>query len=153
MNAMTPTHGSLPLYRQTRLFLPAWLLLATLVVTGCDSGPAVYPIHGKLTASSGDPSLLAGHSIEIVSRENNQIRSFGSINPDGTFEIESLIEGKLVKGALPGDYAGRVVFTDDDPAQRHQAMQLVPSKYLNIDSSNLSLKVPSDSAIEWNLVP
>ncbi len=121
-------------------------LLASL--TGCGaSGPPTHRLQGTVQLAEGNVSDLAGHTLEAVLESDSTIRAYGEIRDDGSFELESLLAGEIRPGALAGKYAVRVVLGDDDPDSRRRAVQAVNKRFLNVETSGLSLSVPASGEV------
>jgi hypothetical protein len=133
------------------MFTIAWtgLLLSGLLLTGCGSSSSpVVPVTGQLKLEGGDAAPLTGHMIEVTKADDNLVRSYGEIKPDGNFELESLIEGKMLKGVQPGKYHARIVLGDDDPQQRQLARAAIHPRYLKFNSSGLSFDAPATGPVQ-----
>lgn len=125
------------------------MLLAILLLTGCGAANSpVVPVTGQLTLSGGDAAPLSGHMIEVTKADDNLVRSYGEIKPDGNFELESLIEGKILKGVQPGKYHARIVLGDDDPQHRQLARAAIHPRYLKFNSSGLSFDAPATGPVQ-----
>jgi len=129
------------------------IVLAGLTLAGCSqSGPPVHPVKGQVQLTGGDAAPLAGHWIEIALENDRQVRASGEIKPDGNFQLESLLEGKLRNGVLEGKYVARIVLGDDDPQQRQAAAAAIDPRFLKFDSSGLSLQVPAPEPVQLQLL-
>lgn len=133
------------------LFRWAPVLLAALgvvVFVGCEkAGVKTFPVEGKVELSGSDPNILSGHVIEAVSEANPEVRAYGSIEPDGSFRMETLHAGKIIDGAQEGKYQVRVVLGDDDPELRRQAAQRINPRHLDFATSGVSLQVPASNVV------
>ena len=123
--------------------------LAILVLTtiGC-GGSSLAPIQGSIELGSdiggGVHFQFNGDTLEIRSKEDPREIAFASISPDGTFSIESLKGGQILRGANPGDYEARIIIADDDSAHRSAGLKAIPKKYLRFETSGLNLSAPSN---------
>ncbi|WP_425617485.1 hypothetical protein NA78x_001163 [Anatilimnocola sp. NA78] len=127
-------------------------LLGAIASTGCSSsGPPVVPVKGQVNLVDGDKAALSGHMIELTKADDNLVRSYGQITPEGNFELESLIGGEIHKGALEGKYKARVILSDDDPAQRKVARAAINPRFLKFDSSNLTVDVPATTPVQLQI--
>lgn len=132
---------------------PLLLLAVLLTITGCSqNGPPVHPVKGQVQLNGGDVSPLAGHIVEIVRADDPQVRASGEIKPDGNFQLESLLEGKLLKGALEGKYVARIVLADDDPQLRQVAAGTIHPRFLTFAASGLSFEVPAKEPIQLQVL-
>lgn len=120
-----------------------------LLAAGCAAGgPQTHAVDGRLTWQAGDSSALAGNHIEAVQVQDPDVRASGFIGADGRFALETLEKGKLLKGALQGNYQVRLVLVDEgDGAPRKLK---IPKRYLDTKTSGWSLQVPAREAV--NLV-
>lgn len=133
----------------------AFLLVAAIgivVFTGCGTGIKTHPVAGKIEISSGDIKPLAGHTIEVALDSDPKVRAAGQIQADGTFELETLQGGTVLKGALPGSYKARLVLADDDLKERILAAKAIPPRYLQFEKSGLSLQVPAPDAVSLKIL-
>ena len=128
-------------------------LAALISLTGCtQSGPPVHAVQGQVQLQGGDISTLSGHVIEVALASDPRVRASGEIKPDGKFELESLLDGKIKKGALEGKYTARIVLADDDPQQRRTAAQTIHPKFLKFESSGLGLEVPAKEPVQLEVL-
>lgn len=129
-----------------RIFILSALLLAPFVGCG-SSGEGVQAVKGTVELNGADRALLAGHIVEARLAGNPDVRASGTITPEGTFELETLQEGKLLQGAKQGSYEVRLILADDDPALRRQTAAKLDPKQLAFETSGLKLEVPASSAV------
>ncbi len=119
------------------------------LVAGC--GPSNQaPAGGKIVLPATTAFSLAGDTLELRSQSNPTQLAFGQIQADGSFKVESLVDGKVVSGAPVGKYQARLVISDDDYAHKSQAAKAIPKKFLNFDTSAIVVEVPNPS-IEVNI--
>jgi hypothetical protein len=124
-------------------------LLFGWACVGCGpAGPTVFPVKGQVQLVGGDSGPLVGHLIEVADSRDQTIRSSGEIHADGNFELESLIQGEVRKGALQGNYLARIVLSDDDPQRRKTAAAAINPRFLKFETSGLSFSVPSSSPVQ-----
>ena len=130
----------------------ALLLVALLFACGCDQGPVVVPITGKVTYN-GKP--LEFGSVTFQPSKGQPAR--GEIQPDGTFTLSSYAPGD---GAVIGTHKVRIACYSsqrktDQPVVGEQSLGklLIPRKYTLFDYSGLTAEVkPEDnSPFEFNL--
>ena len=93
----------------------------------------------------------AAKPCSIVAYELTAVRASGEIKPDGSFTLETLQNGGIVKGARSGTFRARVILPDDDPKAKKAAAQAVNKKFLSFDSSGLSFKSPPDGTVTLRL--
>jgi hypothetical protein len=126
-----------------------WLaLLVTttlfLISVGCAKPAAkTHFVRGQFEVPGGDIELLAGHIVEVALIADPRVRAAGQIREDGTFALSALHEGAPLAGAKEGAYQARIVLSDDDPGRRNIAAKALPQRYLQFESSGLTLNVPS----------
>lgn len=134
-------------WKSRLLFAGFWPCL--LLAAGCAAGgPQAHAVDGRVTWPAGDSSSLAGNHIEAIQVQDPDVRASGLIGADGRFALETLEKGKLLKGAVQGNYQVRLVLVDEgDGASRKLK---IPKRYLDIKKSGWSLQVPAREAV--NLV-
>ncbi len=121
-----------------------WLLAVITFLLGC--GPANQPAaSGRILLPSSDVFTFADDTLELRSKNNPNQLAFGKIQPDGSFQIESLINGEVVRGAPAGTYQARLVIADDDYQHKQAAAKAIPKKFFNFDSSALVVEVPGNN--------
>jgi hypothetical protein len=127
-------------------------LLATIALVGCGpSGPRTHPVNGRVSVPNGDVAVLAGSTIEAALDSDLTVRAAGTIEPDGTFKLETLQSGAIRRGAVAGNYKVRVILADDDPAARKKAAKAVHPKALKFETSGLTLQVPTPDEVRLEL--
>lgn len=131
------------------------LMLATALLaslTGCGgSGPPVHRVQGTVQLTDGNVGDLSGHTLEAVLESDSTVRAYGTIGEGGNFQLESLLAGQIRPGALAGKYAVRLVLGDDDPDSRQRAAQAVNQRFLNTQTSGLSISVPNSGDVTLSL--
>ena len=130
---------------RSRILLPFTVIgLATLA--GC-GGPSVEPVRGQVKIADGSSvAAVANGHVELESTANKQVRASGKINTEGQFEVQSQIDGKLLKGALPGSYRARVIPPqggDDTDTPRPANAPRVARKFQDFETSGLTVEVPA----------
>jgi hypothetical protein len=80
------------------------------------------------------------------------VRAAGQIQEDGSFELETLQGGAVLKGAVEGTYKARIVLADDDIGQRNLAAKAIPPRYLQFEKSGLSLQVPATENVSLKIL-
>jgi hypothetical protein len=128
-------------------------LLAALMVAGCSGGHRTYPVQGKVELAGGNVEHLAGANIEAALESDPTVRASGLIEPDGSFTLETLYAGIIYKGALEGNYQVRIVLSDDDKATRRAAAHALHPRFLQFQTSGLSLQVPTQGDVTLKLAP
>lgn len=74
---------------------------------------------------------------------NTHRRMMGRYQSGSTIEERSLDEGKILQGAKPGEYVARIVIADGDYEHKKVAAKSINKKFLNFETSGLSVKVPT----------
>src|SRR4051812_41405007 len=108
-----------------------------LALAGCADGPKTYPVSGKVALAGGEVQKLAGHHIEAALGSDPNVRASGVIGPDGTFTLETLHAGKILKGALEGTYRVRLIPADEDDNGKKLKKPPIAAKHLNFATSGL----------------
>ena len=121
-----------------KIFIP----FALLLLAGCERGPKLHSVQGKIQLEGAEIADLGGSTIEAVSTNDPSVRASGEIKPDGSFTLETLHGGAIRKGAPEGEYRVRVILADDDPAARRRAAKALGRRYLKTETADLSLRVP-----------
>ena len=84
------------------------LLLAVAVVAGCKAEPPkevppeTVPVQGKVIDRNGQP-LVRG-MVEFRAVEGKPWTTMGLTGNDGTFTLETLVNGKRLEGAVVGEH-------------------------------------------------
>jgi hypothetical protein len=119
------------------------LLLAT---TGCDSGPTMHPVKGKVVIKGSNASLESGN-IAFQSVASPDVISSGYIEEDGSFELYS---NQNKPGALEGEHHVLV----QPPEVEYGRSKLIPDKYRAFDTSGITKTVaPGENDIVVELDP
>ena len=128
--------------------------LGLFVLTGCSgNSPKTYPVSGKVALVGGDAQKLAGHHIEVVLATDPNVRAAGVIGPDGTFSLETLHAGVVLKGAKEGQYQVRILPADEDDNGTKLKAPPIAARHFKFESSGLSLKVPPTGDVNLELSP
>lgn len=126
-----------------------WCLLL-LSFSGCDSNE-LQPIKGKVEFSDGTDFLFTGDIVELRLQSQNDYLAFAAIKPDGTFQVESMVDGVIGNGASPGNYDARIVISDDEPSHKQEAEKAIDPRFLEFATSGLQVQVPSPSELKLSL--
>jgi len=117
-----------------------WLIAA---LVGCLGGqPALLQVKGRVDAADVQPGSLVGHIVEIERVDDADVRGFGTIDGEGRFAFQSLHQGRVRDGVLPGVYRGRLVLVADDQPTLDAAHKQIPAKYQAFASSGIEFQVP-----------
>jgi|tagenome__1003787_1003787.scaffolds.fasta_scaffold19239692_2 hypothetical protein len=119
------------------------LLVTLLFVAGCNRGPKMVPVTGKVIYN-GRPLEFGVVMFQPPSGQPAQ----GTIQPDGTFTLSTY---RSNDGAVSGKHKVRVACYESmrpgfakGPGEMALGKPLVPEKYTLIDSSGLSADVDAD---------
>src|SRR4051812_2514305 len=95
--------------------------LASWFVVGCGpSGPKTYTVQGKVNLAGGEVQKLAGNHVEAALASDPTVRVSGEIRDDGSFSLETLRSGAVLKGAPEGRYQVRVVLADEGASDQRK---------------------------------
>ena len=119
-----------------------WLLACLAVFAGCGSSAQPTAV-GRVVLQQAGAFNFAGDTLELRSKTDPNKLAFGQIQPDGSFKIESLVDGQVTSGAPAGTYQARLVIADDDYEHKAQASKAIPKKFFSFDTSNLLVEVPN----------
>lgn len=121
-------------------------------LTGCNSGPRVYPVKGRVVAKGkGDVKDLAGYSVQFQSVGDPAEMPGGPIGEDGTFTLYTYkgSGGKLLPGVKEGKYRACLLPPAAEGGVKPRL--LIPLRYTTFDTSNLEYTIapgPNDFTIE-----
>jgi hypothetical protein len=122
-------------------------VIATCLLIGCGpsapAGPETVPVKGRVEVTKGATIKdLANRSfaVEFQSVEKPDFKAFGAILEDGTFTMTTQVESTGKPGAVPGTH--RVRLSADESAAR-----FVNPKFMEFETSGITVKVPSDTEI------
>ena len=125
-----------------------------LVLAGCgESGPKTYPVSGKVALAGGDVQKLVGHSVEAALDGDTNVRATGIIGPDGTFTLETLLDGKITKGAREGTYRVRIFPADEDDSGKKLRKPPIAARHFKFETSGLSFQVPTKGEVALEVSP
>jgi hypothetical protein len=123
--------------------------LALLGLAGCGESVKTYPVRGKVVLTDGNIKQLDSSHVEFMLESDNTVRASGLIGPDGDFEMQSVHDGKVRKGAPEGTYRARIYLSnegDDDDGRKRRPPPVHP-RFLDFKTSDLSFQVPTDGDI------
>lgn len=85
---------------------PFFIFLVAISLTGCFSSgvkiPPTFAVRGTVVDAQGKP--FTEGSVQFRMADNPIVVGNAQVNPDGSFELKTMIEGKLVAGTLPGSH-------------------------------------------------
>jgi hypothetical protein len=122
-----------------RYHLLGTFLITTVCCAGCDRGPDLAPVEGRVLLD--DKPLTTGHVGTIPTAGRG---AHADIGPDGTFSLHTFGSND---GALLGTHKVSVAAYDmsgpRDPESGYGKM-LVPQKYANPETSGFVIEVPPE---------
>jgi hypothetical protein len=128
-------------------------LLVPFALVGCGTDlPKTYPVSGKV-ALAGDVQKLVGHHVEAVLDTDPVVRASGVIGPDGSFTLETLHAGTILKGAREGTYRVRILPAEEDENGKKLKKPPVAARHLKFETSGLSVQVPTSGDVTLELSP
>lgn len=120
---------------------------------GCGDGSTT--INGTVMFDDGSP-LSQG----VVSLSSAQFSYNGTVNPDGTYSVESVMPGTY-KVAITGTEVGGAATMDDDDSMNYDedgeyveeapttvAESLIAAKFADASTSGIEISVPGDYGIK-----
>jgi hypothetical protein len=130
-----------------KLGLLSSILVIVTLVAGCGgkevAGPPTVPIKGKVEfTKGGNVAELSNRTIAIAfqSIEQPDLLAFGPILEDGTFTMTTQVDENGKPGVVAGTH--RVKLLADESAER-----FVNRKFLNYETSGLTVKVPPEGDV------
>ncbi len=131
----------------TRAFM-VFVCADVLLSAGCTGGaPKTYPVNGRLELSGADLEHLVGSTVEIALLTDPEVRAAGSIQANGSFELESRHGGKRLRGAQAGTHQARIVLADDDREKHARAARSLAPRFRDFKTSNLTIEVPTSGPV------
>jgi hypothetical protein len=137
--------------RAIRRLFGVTVAVALLYALGC--GRAVYPVRGKVVFEKGDISRLTYSNVEVVKDNDSNVRAAGEIGADGSFVLQSRLDGKVRSGVPEGSYQGRIYLTGEEDEEALFRKAGVDPKFLDFKTSGVVVKVPTDGEITITVTP
>ena len=142
----------MPCSRPARIACLVLLAAAVLGSAGCDSGPKVYPVTGKVVNKGKGPAQdLAGYSVQFRSVSDPAETPGGMIEADGTFVLYTYTGsgGNVIPGVKAGTYDACLL----PPAVEGGAKPklVIPRRYTQFETANLQFTItagPNEITIE-----
>lgn len=129
-------------------------LALLFALSGCGGNlPKTYPVSGKVAIAGSDAQKLAGHHVEAMLDSDPAVRASGIIGSDGSFTLETLHAGTILKGAREGTYRVRIIPADEDENGKKLKKPPVAVKHLKFETSGLSVQVPASVDVTFELSP
>lgn len=130
--------------------LTTWAIIMPILAVnvGCGQrGEKVHTTRGIIDLTDGDVAVLEGSHVELALKSDTNQRASGSIGSDGSFTLETIHAGAVLKGVREGIYHARIVLADDDRAAHKRAKEAVSRRFLDFKTSGWSVRVPSDGTV------
>jgi len=121
-------------------------LLAAALAVGCSSQQQPS-LTGKVVHKDFSDFKFSEDSIELQSVTNPTQFAYGQLAETGDFEVESLSDGKIVKGAPAGKYRVRFVISDDDIEHKKELISKIDKRYLNHELTGWNVEVPGSDIV------
>jgi|GEM_PF-1818280 hypothetical protein len=121
-------------------------LLFAMGLSGC-SGQAQPSLTGKVVHKEALEIKFLSDSIELQSVSNPTQFAYGQLSETGEFSVESLIDGKIVKGAPAGKYRVRFVVSDDDIEHKKELLSKIDKRFFNHELSGWNVDVPATNVV------
>jgi hypothetical protein len=113
-----------------------FFLLLTSSIAGCDRGPKLYPVQGKVSYEGNAPE---GASVVFAPVDGDHSKSAsGKVQADGSYELETYPHGK---GAFPGEYHVTVTWFTGNAREQENPVNKLPQKYATTQTSGLTASV------------
>jgi len=128
-------------------------LVFLLGVLGCSGGPKTYTVQGKVELKGYEVKYLAGCYVEAALASDNTVRSSGEIQPDGSFKLQTLRDGVILRGAVEGNYQARILLSDDDPKAKYIQSVVIDPKFRDFAKSGLTFQVPTTGEVTLAVSP
>ena len=143
---LVPTEGD-PMLSIRRVLFVAMLAAFGLSLSGCGPKyPETFPVAGTVTL---DGKPVAGAAVVFTPEEGQQ--ATGTTDDSGRFELSTF---QLGDGALPGTHRVTVAKTTTDPDDEVKLIFIIPQKYGNLQTSDLTCDVQAEMGpVQYDLQP
>lgn len=134
-------------------FQAAMMAATALALAGCGrEGPKTHTVRGKVVVADGDVKDLAESYVECFLDRDTSVRASGRIEPDGSFALQILHQGQVLRGAPEGTYQAQITVSDENEfAGRKRRPPPIHPRFLNPKTSGLTLKVPTTGDVTFNV--
>jgi hypothetical protein len=106
-----------------------------LLTTGCNRGPTVHPVKGRVTnQGKGHVKDLAGYGVQLQSVTDSEEKPGGTIEEDGTFILYTRVGNEVTPGVKEGTY--RVWLTLPSVEGGPPPTPAIPKRYLSKETAN-----------------
>lgn len=123
-------------YRK-KLIIVCPFVLFVMSALGCRDNADIYPVHGKVVFSDGQPATeLAGGLIVFKSLDGKPGNANGSIQNDATFRIST-------KGGHDGAYLGRhqAIVTPPRGDRDNARPNVIDRRHMDFETSGIQIEV------------
>jgi Domain of unknown function (DUF6795) len=130
-----------------RVLFVAMLATFGVALSGCGPKyPETFPVTGTVTL---DGKPVAGAAVVFTPEEGQQ--ATGTTDDSGRFELSTF---QLADGALPGTHRVTVAKTTTDPDDEEKVVFIIPQKYGNLQTSELTCDVQQEMGpVPFDLQP
>lgn len=125
--------------------------LAVCLAAGCGGAPATHPVKGTILFDRGDVRLLAGGSLICQNQQDPLIQATGDIAEDGSFELQTNWKGKVLPGAVAGDYRAWITLPTEDGSEQHHFRKIGIDPLFLAGTSPLVIRVPAEQEVVLNV--
>jgi hypothetical protein len=127
------------------------VILSVVAGAGCggSNGEKKHAVTGQIVYSGGDLATLTGHNVELALTSNPTIRSYGVIEPDGRFKLETYENGQTQAGAREGTYEARLVIVDEGDGQSKKPK--IAARFLKFQMAGWTVQVPPVNDVKLTL--
>ncbi|MCA9118800.1 MAG: hypothetical protein H6822_04985 [Planctomycetaceae bacterium] len=120
-----------------------WIVFAAMVFQlGCSDAapepPETFEAKGTVLRTDGTP--FSGGLIEFQATTGQPVTINSVINDDGSFALETMIEGHRISGALPGTYQAVIMpaLGNQIEQQEQEVEPIVYSKPIEVKASGVN---------------
>jgi hypothetical protein len=122
-------------------------------LAGCGGGLKTYPVSGKVALSEGDVTQLAESYVELASETDPDLRASGTIEPDGSFWLQTQHQGQIYKGVPEGTYQARIILGEkyQENGPKRPPPPPIHARFLDFKKSGLAVQVPASGEVTLSL--
>lgn len=117
------------------------ILIFLFGLLGC-TGERLPTLTGKVEVKAHPDLKFLSDTLEFQSVEDPNFFAYGQLTDDGTFKVETLIDGKITQGLPRGKYRARLVISDDDIDHKRSLQAKIEKRYLSFETSGWEVEVP-----------
>jgi hypothetical protein len=123
------------------MYRSLFILIFVLGLQGC-TGERLPSLTGKVEIKAHPDLKFRSDSLEFQSIEDPNQFAYGQLTDSGSFEVETLLDGKITQGLPPGKYRARLVISDDDIDHKRSLQAKIEKRYLSFETSGWEVEVP-----------